>query len=108
VTTSKPGRLAGIVATYRDAFGGLPRLTWLLCVAAFLNRCGSMVVPFLGLYAKEPPAIGGRVYERFGQHALWITCAVLGAVAAGMFWLASRPRGTLRSRHVSPENTKSP
>lgn len=47
------GRARGIVATYRDAFGGLPRLTWLLCLTAFLNRCGSMVVPFLGLYAKE-------------------------------------------------------
>lgn len=42
-----------LVALYRDAFGGLPRLTWLLCFAAFLNRCGSMVVPFLGLYLKE-------------------------------------------------------
>lgn len=42
-----------MLATYRDAFGGLPRLTWLLCLAAFLNRCGSMVVVFLGLYAKE-------------------------------------------------------
>jgi hypothetical protein len=38
---------------YRDAFGGLPRLTWLLCTAAFLNRCGSMVVPFLGPYLKK-------------------------------------------------------
>ncbi|MGK0153180.1 MAG: hypothetical protein ACI9SE_000124 [Neolewinella sp.] len=43
----------GMLATYRDAFSGLPRLTWLLCLAAFLNRCGSMVVLFLGLYAKE-------------------------------------------------------
>ncbi len=42
-----------LVALYRDAFGGLPQLTWLLCTAAFLNRCGSMVVPFLGLYLKE-------------------------------------------------------
>lgn len=43
----------GMLATYRDAFSGLPRLTWLLCLAALLNRCGSMVVLFLGLYAKE-------------------------------------------------------
>lgn len=49
----KAGRRNGVVASYRDAFGGLPRLTWLLCLAAFLNRCGAMVVPFLGLYAKE-------------------------------------------------------
>ncbi|MFK7742399.1 MAG: MFS transporter [Planctomycetota bacterium] len=42
-----------VFGAYRDAFGGLPRLTWLLCLTAFLNRCGAMVVPFLGLYAKE-------------------------------------------------------
>lgn len=42
-----------LVGLYRDAFGGLPRLTWLLCLAAFLNRCGAMVVPFLGIYAKR-------------------------------------------------------
>lgn len=45
--------MAALVRFYRDAFGGLPRVTWLLCTAAFLNRCGSMVVPLLGPYLKK-------------------------------------------------------
>lgn len=73
---------AGIVALYRDAFGGLPRLTWLLCAAAFLNRCGAMVVPFLGLYAKErfgySPEQAGVVLSLYGG----------GAVAGS--WLGGR------------------
>lgn len=64
----------GVLATYRDAFGGLPRLTWLLCLAAFLNRCGSMVVPFLGLYAKErfgySPTEAGYVLSLYGCGAV--------------------------------------
>ncbi|MEZ6038672.1 MAG: MFS transporter [Planctomycetota bacterium] len=65
---------SGLLARYRDAFGGLPRLTWLLCVAAFLNRCGSMVLPFLGLYAKEvfdySPKQAGVVLSIYGLGAI--------------------------------------
>ena len=81
---------AGILATYRDAFGGLPRLTWLLCLAAFLNRCGAMVVPFLGLYAKErfgyTPTDAGYLLSIYGVGAVlgsWLGGALtdrLGAV----------------------------
>jgi len=49
------------------------------------------------------PAIGGRVYERFGQDALWIACGILGAVAAGMFWLAGRSL----AKDPLPEDTAS-
>ncbi len=31
-------------------YGGLPALTWLICLCAFVNRAGSMVLPFLSLY----------------------------------------------------------
>ena len=31
-------------------YGGLPAVTWLICLAAFVNRAGSMVLPFLGIY----------------------------------------------------------
>lgn len=59
-----------VVALYRDAFGGLPGITWLLCLAAFLNRCGAMVVPFLGLYAKArfdyTPAQAGMLLSLYG------------------------------------------
>ena len=36
------------------------------------------------------PAIGGRIYERYGPDTLWLICGALGAIAAGMFWLAAR------------------
>lgn len=39
-----------ILQAYRTAFSGLPRDVWLLCVAALINRMGTMVLPFLGLY----------------------------------------------------------
>jgi predicted MFS family arabinose efflux permease len=64
------GPLAGL---YRDAFGGLPARTWLLCTAAFLNRCGSMVVPFLGPYLKRDfgltPTHAGYVVALYGVGA---------------------------------------
>lgn len=71
--------LRGIVTLYRDAFGGLPRITWLLCVAAFIIRCGSMVVPFLGPYLKKDFAMtathAGFVIGLYGAGAIlgsWI------------------------------------
>ncbi|MEQ1633013.1 MAG: MFS transporter [Planctomycetota bacterium] len=34
----------------QSTYGGLPAVTWLICVAAFVNRAGAMVLPFLSLY----------------------------------------------------------
>lgn len=45
--------LGSIGRTYHTAFSGLPARTWLLCLAGFLNRCGSMVLPFLSLYTSR-------------------------------------------------------
>ena len=66
--------MRAIATLYRDAFGGLPRLTWLLCAAAFLNRCGSMVVPLLGPYLKRDfaftPDQAGWVIGLYGIGAM--------------------------------------
>ena len=35
---------------YRDAFRGLPHEVWLISFVLFINRCGTMVFPFLTLY----------------------------------------------------------
>ena len=35
---------------YIGSFGGLSREVWLLAFITFVNRAGSMVVPFLSLY----------------------------------------------------------
>lgn len=62
--------LPALVQLYREAFGGLPARTWLLCTAAFLNRCGSMVVPFLGPFLKDryqfTPSEAGYVIGLYG------------------------------------------
>lgn len=104
--------LRSLVALYRDAFGGLPARTWLLCCAAFLNRCGSMVVPFLGLYLHERFGftaadsglvvglygvgsfagswIGGKLTDRYGPIRLQI--GALGSAAGWMMLMTQLDR----------------
>ncbi len=74
-------QLDRIVNLYRDAFGGLPRRTWLLCVAGFLNRCGSMVVPFLSLYLGK--RFGFSVAEAGPIISAYGLGAVLGSLIGG-------------------------
>lgn len=93
-----------IVTLYRDAFGGLPAITWLLCTAGFVNRCGSMVVPLLGPYLKKDFAltptdaglvvgvygvgaffgswIGGKLTDRIGPVRLQVL-----ALASASLWM---------------------
>jgi predicted MFS family arabinose efflux permease len=81
-----------IVVLYRDAFGGLPALTWLLCAAAFINRAGSMVVPFLGLYLKD----------RFGFTATEAGF-VIGLYGVGAFfgsWIGGRLTDLMGAVHL--------
>lgn len=39
-----------LLRIYREAFSGLSRELWLLGIAALVNRCGTMVLPFLSIY----------------------------------------------------------
>jgi hypothetical protein len=39
-----------ILRVYRDAYGGLSSEVWVLSIALFINRSGSMVLAFLVLY----------------------------------------------------------
>jgi len=62
------------VTTYRNAYSGLSRSTWLLSLIMLINRSGTMVVPFMTLYLTSP-AIGysigqaGIVFGLFGVGA---------------------------------------
>ena len=55
---------------YRAAFAGLPREIWLLSGVLFVNRCGSMVLPFLTLYLTSQlemsEAAAGRMVSVYG------------------------------------------
>ncbi|MNK29739.1 drug efflux system protein MdtG [compost metagenome] len=42
-----------IFNTYKASFSGLSSETWLLSIVMMFNRCGSMAVPFMGLYVTQ-------------------------------------------------------
>ena len=42
--------LTHVLDTYKNAYSGLSRSTWLLSIVMLINRSGTMVVPFLTLY----------------------------------------------------------
>lgn len=71
---------------YRDAFSGLPRAVWLLVLTGFINRCGTMVLPFLALYLTAR-----RGFSAAGAGAL-LSLFGVGAVAGSLTggWLCDR------------------
>ncbi|MBX3463056.1 MAG: MFS transporter [Planctomycetes bacterium] len=73
--------LRRLAAHYRDSCRGLPATTWLLCLAAFVNRAGAMVVPFLSLYLGE--RFGYSVGEAGRLLSLYGIGAILGSLLGG-------------------------
>lgn len=66
--------LTTTIRTYRNAYSGLSRSTWLLSLVMLINRSGTMVVPFMTLYLTSPQmgySIGqaGIVFGLFGLGA---------------------------------------
>jgi predicted MFS family arabinose efflux permease len=60
--------------TYRSAYSGLSKETWLLSIVMLVNRMGTMVVPFMTLYLTSPEmgySVGqaGVVFGLFGLGA---------------------------------------
>lgn len=77
--------------TYAEAFAGLPREVWFLALVMFINRSGSMVLPFLTLYVKAELGFS----EQFaGLVVAWFGIgSCLGSVLGG--WATHR-FGSLR------------
>ncbi len=70
--------------TYRNAYSGLSRETWLLSLIMLINRSGTMVVPFMALYLTNPDEMGFSI----GKAGI-----VVGLFGAGAFcgaWLGGR------------------
>jgi predicted MFS family arabinose efflux permease len=66
--------LSTTAQTYRNAYAGLSRSTWLLSAVMLINRSGTMVVPFMTLYLTSPEmgySVGqaGFVFGLFGAGA---------------------------------------
>jgi predicted MFS family arabinose efflux permease len=75
--------LLATARTYRNAYAGLSRETWLLSIVMLINRSGTMVLPFMTLYLTRPE-MGYSV----GQAGI-----VFGLFGAGAFsgaWLGGR------------------
>ncbi|MEO5563379.1 MAG: MFS transporter, partial [Chitinophagaceae bacterium] len=69
--------------TYRNAYSGLSRSTWLLSLIMLINRSGTMVVPFMTLYLTSD-----KMGYSIGQAGI-----VFGLFGAGAFcgaWLGGR------------------
>lgn len=45
--------LQNTLTLYKNAYGGLPRTSWLLALIMLINRSGSMVIPFMGVYLTQ-------------------------------------------------------
>ena len=59
---------------YRAAYSGLPREVWLLAIVLFVNRAGTMVLPFMTLYLtsqlRMSEALAGRLISVYGLGAV--------------------------------------
>jgi predicted MFS family arabinose efflux permease len=87
--------LSRIVRAYRNAFSGLARETWLLALVALINRAGSMVLPFLSLYATR--TLGFTVVEAGQVLAAFGFGSMIGTPIGG--WLTDRV-GPLRVMQI--------
>lgn len=76
--------IRSIRESYREAFSGLPGSVWLIATVAFVNRSGTMVLPFLALYLADEK--GFSVAQAGGVLSLYGMGAVAGAFSGG--WLS--------------------
>lgn len=71
-------RLERIKNLYREAYSGLSPSAWLLSLVMFVNRAGTMVMPFMTLYLTT--ALGYTIAQ-----AGWVmACFGIGAVCGGL------------------------
>ncbi len=79
-----------IIQAYRSAYCGLPREVWMIAAALFINRSGTMVLPFLALYLTGEMQLGdaaaGRMISVYGLGSIvgaylgGRLCAAVGAI----------------------------
>lgn len=74
--------LRASIQLYRNAYGGLPRSIWWLSLVIFVNRCGTMVIPFLTVYLIHKGYSlqqAGYIMAAFGAGS------ILGSYLGGIF-----------------------
>lgn len=78
--------MKAIYKIYIESFRGLAQPSWLLAIVMLINRTGSMVLPFMGVYITH--ALGYSIREA----GLVLSCFGLGAVTGAFLggWLTDR------------------
>ncbi|QNR82804.1 MFS transporter [Pedobacter riviphilus] len=96
-----------IFNTYKTSFSGLSKETWLLSIVMMFNRCGSMAVPFMGLYVTQSlhrsemeagliitlfgvgsilgSATGGKLTDMIGFRPVQILSSIVGGLLFILF-----------------------
>jgi len=95
--------LKATALTYRNAYSGLSKSTWLLSLVMLINRSGTMVVPFMTLYLTSPEMgysigragfvlglfglgaftgawCGGRLTDKIGHHPVQLITLIGGGI----------------------------
>jgi predicted MFS family arabinose efflux permease len=95
--------IATTAKTYRKAYSGLSKETWLLSVIMLINRSGTMVIPFMSLYLTSPKMgftigdagfvlgcfgagafsgawIGGKLTDKFGFYPVQMVTLTGGGI----------------------------
>jgi len=93
--------LRSSIQLYRNAYSGLPPSMWWLSLVMFINRCGTMVIPFLTVYLTSRGYslaeaggvmaafgagsivggyLGGRLTDRYGHFAIQVSSLLLNGI----------------------------
>src|SRR6201996_7243485 len=95
--------LSPLLSSYKQAYSGLSRATWLLSAVMLVNRSGTMVIPFLTIYLTSPAMgysiaqagfvmgmfglgaicggfLGGRLTDRWGFHRVQLAALAGGGI----------------------------
>lgn len=70
-----------LITLYKNAYAGLSRETWFLSLVILINRSGTMVVPFMTMYATQK--LGFTIAEAGIIMALFGAGSVVGAFIGG-------------------------
>jgi predicted MFS family arabinose efflux permease len=94
--------LAYTIQSYKKAYSGLSRNSWYLCLVMFINRSGTMVIPFMTIYCTQKlhftveqagyilglfgvgsilgAFIGGKVTDKYGFYYVQIFALLIGGL----------------------------
>lgn len=107
-----PSALSRTIGLYRESFSGHPKEIWTLAILTFINRFGTMVLPFLTVYLttvldyslKEAGALagafgfgsmagaflGGKLSDRFGpRFVIFNSMLISGVMLILLQWVSS-------------------